>query len=115
MVSENIESALSIFDLKAYGQTEVGKVGSALSVVPFQRVIKVEDCLNIESALSAFDFYLSAVPFDRVTKVEDWYSIESALSAFPFERVIQVQVCLSIETALSAFDFEGGCQGSGGY
>ena len=71
--------------------------------------------VNIESALSAFDFYLSAVPFDRVTKVEDWYSIESALSAFPFERVIQVQVCLSIETALSAFDFEGGCQGSGGY
>ena len=35
----------------------------------------------------------SAVPFERVIKVEEWLSIESALSAVPFERVIQVQVC----------------------
>ena len=36
---------------------------------------------------------LSAVPFERVIKVEEWLSIESALSGVPFERVIQVQVC----------------------
>ena len=49
---------------------------------------------------------LSAVPFERVIKVEDWLSVESALSAVPFERVIQVQVYFGIESALSAFGFE---------
>ena len=49
----NIESALSSFDLKAYGQTEGGKVGS-------ERVIEVEDGLSIESA----------VPFERVIQVQ---------------------------------------------
>ena len=39
--------------------------------------------MNIESALST-------VPFERVIKVEESLSIESALSAVPFERVIQV-------------------------
>ena len=43
-------------------------------------------CVIIESALSA-------VPFERVIEVEDLLSTESALSAVPFERVIQVQVC----------------------
>ena len=30
-------------------------IESALSAVPFERVIEVEGCLSIESALSAFD------------------------------------------------------------
>ena len=55
---------------------------------------------------------LSAVPFERVINVKELLSNESALSAVPFESVIQVKVCLSIDSALSAFDFEGGgeCQ-----
>ena len=55
-------------------------------------------CVIIESALSA-------VPFERVIEVEDLLSTESALSAVPFERVIAVDNCLSIESALSVFDF----------
>ena len=31
-------------------------MSSALSAVPFERVIEVQVCLSIESVLSAFDF-----------------------------------------------------------
>ena len=53
---------------------------------------------------------LSAVTFERVIKVEEWLSIESALSAVPFKGVYQV--CgfwwgfVEIESALSAFDLK---------
>ena len=70
-MSVNIESVLSSFDLKAYGQTEGGKVGS-------ERVIEVEDCLSIESA----------VPFERVIQVQVCLTIESGLSAFYLRVVV---------------------------
>ena len=53
---------------------------------------------------------LSAVTFERVIKVEEWLSIESALSAVPFKGVHQVcgfwWGCVNIESALSAIDLK---------
>ena len=41
---------------KSCNEIEGKIVSSALSAVPFERVIEVEEWLSIESALSAFDF-----------------------------------------------------------
>ena len=53
---------------------------------------------------------LSAVTFERVIKVEEWLSIESALSAVPFKGVHQVcgfgRGSVNIESALSALDLK---------
>ena len=38
---------------------------------PFERVIQVQVCLSIESALSAFDFE-GGGECERVIEVEDW-------------------------------------------